>query len=56
MQYQSQGIKILNGKKTINQLLKTKSDNILISGKFLLFYQFIGNGNHLIALITTENK
>ena len=45
-------------KKThrINKLLTTKSNNILIAWKFLLFYQFTDNANLLIALINTDKK
>ena len=63
MQYQSQGIEIFHGEKTkktkthrINKLLTTKSNNILIAWKFLLFYQFTDNANLLIALINTDKK
>ena len=63
MQYQSQGIKIFHGKQKnkkkthrINKLLTTKSNNILIAWKFLLFYQFTDNANLLIALINTDKK
>ena len=40
----------------INKLLTTKSNNILIAWKFLLFYQFTDNANVLIALINTDKK
>ena len=62
MQYQSQGIEIFHGEKKkkkthrINKLLTTKSNNILIAWKFLLFYQFTDNANLLIALINTDKK
>ena len=63
MQYQSQGIEIFHGEKTkktkthrINKLLTTKSNNILIAWKFLLFYQSTDNANLLIALINTDKK
>ena len=59
MQYQSQGIEIFHGKKKthrINKLLTTKSNNILIAWKFLLFYQFTDHANFLIVLINTGKK
>ena len=36
--------------------LTTKSNNILIAWKFLLFYQFTDNANFLIVLINTGKK
>ena len=50
--------KILHGKKKnhrSDKFLTTKSDSILTARKFLLlFYQFTGNINHLIVLITEK--
>ena len=58
MQYQSQRIKILHViKAELINSLTTKRNNILTACKLLLlFYQFTGNVNCLIALITTEKR